>query len=58
MLSLFFNRRVSSFLALSLVAGIAFILGAIIIYQSNKFKALQAERPLWYSQMAAGAINY
>lgn len=55
MLSLFFNRRISSFLALSIIAGLAFILGAIIINQSGKFKALQAEMPPWYDQTFASS---
>jgi len=41
------NRRISSFLALTIVIFLAFAAGAIIIYQSSKFKALQAEQPLW-----------
>jgi len=57
MLSLLFNRRISSFLALSIISSLAFILGAVIIHQSNKFKALQMERPLWYSQISTSATN-
>jgi|GEM_PF-4602516 len=49
----FLTRRISSFLALSIITGLAFILGAIIIHQSNKFKALQAEIPPWYTEMLA-----
>ena len=48
------TRRISSFLALSIIVFLAFVVGAIAIYQSSKFKALQAETPLPYSQVSTG----
>ena len=53
MLAPILTRRISSFLGLSIVVSLAFAVGAITIYQSSKFKALQAEEPLWYTQMMA-----
>ncbi|PIU15589.1 hypothetical protein COT20_01515 [bacterium (Candidatus Gribaldobacteria) CG08_land_8_20_14_0_20_39_15] len=59
MLAPFLNRRVSSFLGLSIVVTLAFIAGAVIIYQSSKLKALQEEIVPWYiQQMTATTTNY
>lgn len=52
MLSAILNRRISSFLALSIVIFLAFVVGTITIYQSSKFKALQAEQSPWMTAIS------
>jgi len=50
MLPLFLTRRVSSFLALSIIIILAFIAGSWTIWQAQKLKKIQ-ELPSWYRDL-------
>ncbi|MEK9153176.1 MAG: hypothetical protein AAB723_01085 [Patescibacteria group bacterium] len=51
------TRRISSFLALSIIIFLALVVAIITIDKSSKFKALQAEQPLWLKMAVASETN-
>ncbi|MDD4990472.1 MAG: hypothetical protein PHW31_04205 [Candidatus Pacebacteria bacterium] len=54
----FFFRKISSFASLMIVAFIAFVLGAIIIHQSQKLAELQKPLPLYVKIQEAINADY
>ncbi len=54
----FFFKRISSFASLMFVAFVAFVLGAIIIHQSQKLAELQKPLPLYVNIQKAINADY